>query len=170
MFRFLPLVLLFLPSCISLPRSFHALNYRDQKVFIDRHHYYSVGPLSSAWQKTKNQNPGIIFRHSPSGATLATEAICGAAFEDLSLTILTNHLLVGLENVQKTKEEEWSLSGRKALYTQAQASLDGVPVLLNLVVIKKDRCQFDFMGVAPPKWGEAVTKDFIHFVEGFDYR
>lgn len=163
------LVLLLLPSCISLPRSFHALKYRDQKVYLDPHHYYRVGPLEKGWKQAGNKNLGIIFRHQETKATLATEAICGDAFEDLPLKMLTNHLLAGLEEVRKTNQELWKLSEREALYTQAEASLDGVPVVLNLVVIKKNRCQFDFMGVAPPQGGEVITKDFIQFVKGFDY-
>lgn len=168
--KFWLLVLIFLPSCVSLPRSFHALTYQDQKVFIDKNHYYHVGPLSESWKKTSNQNPGIVFKHPKWKAILATEAICGAAFGDLSLTMLTNHLLVGLENFADTKQQTWMLSGRKALYTETEASLDGVPVWLNLLVIKKGPCQFDFMSVAPPEFARPVTQEFLQFVRGFQYK
>ncbi|MBI4124774.1 MAG: hypothetical protein HY466_02445 [Deltaproteobacteria bacterium] len=158
-----------LGHCVNLPRSFHALHYKNQKVYIDKNHYYQVGPLSQAWRKTADKNPGIIFKHAQWKATLATEAICGADFEDLPLKMLTNHLLTGLENFQNTKEEDWLLSGRKALYTATQASLDGVAVWLNIVVAKKNRCQFDFMSVAPPEAAQPVTRDFLQFVKGFKY-
>lgn len=168
-FVLLALSSVLLSHCVSLPRSFHALNYKDQKVYIDKHHYYSVGPLSENWQKTANNNPGIIFKHTGWKATLATEAICGAAFEDLPLPMLTNHLLAGLEGVELPKQETWMLSGRKALYTETRASLDGVPVWLNLLVVKKDRCQFDFMSVAPLQAARPVTQEFLKFVKGFNY-
>lgn len=163
------LSLFFLTGCVSLPRSFHALRYQDQKVYIDQRHYYQVGPLSGNWQKSSNNNPGIIFKNRKTKGTIATEALCGAAFEDLSLKILTHHLFAGLENIKKIKEEEWPVSQRKGLYTEAEASLDGVPVLLNLFVIKKNRCHFDFLGVAPPQ-EEGITEDFASFVKGFDYQ
>ncbi len=126
-----------LAGCVSLPRSFHALHYRNQTVFLDRHHSYKVGPLSEGWQMQANKNPGILFKHKDYHATIATEALCGAAFEDLSLDLLTEHLLVGLKNIKKSKTETWQLSGREALYTLAQAELDGVAVQLNIVVLKK---------------------------------
>lgn len=168
-FVFFFLTTVFWTSCVSLPRSFHALSYKNQEVTIDRHHSYLVGPLSPSWQRLKNENPGIVFKHQSTGSTLATEALCGAAFEDLSLKVLSGQLLAGLENVQKIKEESWVLSGREALYTELQANLDGVPVLLNLVVLKKNRCQFDFLNVAPLKEARPVTEDFLKFVKGFDY-
>ena len=79
-------------------------------------------------------------------------------------------MLSGLQEVKKIKEEAWTLSERKALYTQAAASLDGVPVLLELVVIKKNQCQFDFMGVTPAGTGKTTTGDLVQFVKGFDYQ
>jgi len=93
-----------LAGCVSLPRSFHALHYRNQTVFLDRHHSYKVGPLSEGWQMQANKNPGILFKHKDYHATIATEALCGAAFEDLSLDLLTEHLLVGLKNIKKSKD------------------------------------------------------------------
>ena len=164
------LAAVFLTGCFSFPRSFHALRYRNQKIFIDEHHYYQVGPLPKEWQKKASQNPGILFRHQKTKATLATEALCGAAFEDLPLEILTGHLLTGLEEVKKIKEESWTLSGRKTLYTQASAGLDGVPVLLNIAVVKKNSCEFDFLSVATASGAEQITNDFLNFVKGFSYQ
>lgn len=162
--------LVFLASCLSLPRSFHALRYKDQKVFIDQNHYYQVGALSQDWKKSREKTPGIVFKHSKYSAKIATEALCGAAFEDVSLPALTKNLLTGLEDVQKLKQEEWSLSQRKALYSKVRASLDGVPVALNIVVIKKDQCQFDFLSTAPLEAEQEIASDFVSFVRGFDYR
>ncbi len=109
-------------GCISLPRSFHALRYKNQKVIIDQHHFYNVGPLSSDWRRTDDQTPGIVFKNRETKATIATEALCDGAFEDLSLEVLRNQMLSGLQEVKKIKEEAWTLSERKALYTQAAAS------------------------------------------------
>jgi len=161
--RFPLFILVALAGCINLPRSFHSLSYKNQKVIIDQHHFYNVGPLSSEWRQTNDQTPGIVFKNRETKATIATEALCGSAFEDLSLEALRNQMLSGLQDVKKIKEEAWTLSERKALYTKVSASLDGVPVLLELVVIKKNQCQFDFMGVSS-------VPDFVQFVKGFDYR
>ena len=42
------------------------------------------------------------------------------------------------------------MDGREALRTVARAKLDGVPRELELVVLKKDGCVYDFALVAPP--------------------
>jgi len=128
-----------------------------------------VGSLSPNWKVLKDKGPGVLFRNRENRATIATEAICGAAFEDLSLELLTDHLLTGLKDVKKIKTQEWLLSGREALYTLAGAKLDGVLVQLNIVVTKKDQCQFDFLATSLPQFGKAVSEDFENFVKGFDY-
>lgn len=160
---------LLLAACVSLPRSFHAMNYRNQTVYLDRNHFYKVGPLPQGWRLTPSKQPGIIFKNSAMEATIATEAICGAAFQDVPLEMATNNLFIGMENVKKLKTERWTLSSRDAFYTKASASLDGVLVMLDIVVTKKDKCEFDFYGIAPPASQDAVSADFIGFVKGFDY-
>lgn len=169
MLRLRLLITLFCVSCVHLPRSFHALTYRNQTVYLDRHHYYKVGFLPEGWKLTKGKGPGIIFRDQNSKATIATEALCGRAFEDISLSLLTDHLFAGLKDVKKIKSDSWQLSNREALYTEARANLDGVSVQINVVVIKKNQCQFDFLTTSRPEFGAQTREDFLNFVKGFDY-
>lgn len=166
----LPSILLLWVSCVSLPRSFHALEYRNQKVFLGRHHYYQVGPLSKEWVLKKSKQPGIHFHNIRYGATITTEALCGGAYEDLSLDLLTDHLFAGLTEIQKKGSQVVRLDDRQALYTRVTARLDGAPVHLNIVVLKKEQCQFDFYAVTKPSYGEEITKDFKEFVKGFHYQ
>ncbi|OGQ47907.1 MAG: hypothetical protein A3H42_01340, partial [Deltaproteobacteria bacterium RIFCSPLOWO2_02_FULL_46_8] len=145
---------LFFAGCVSIPRSFHALTYRKQSVYLSKDRFYRVGPLSAEWKQTASKNKaGVYFHNKVTGARIATEAICGAAFEDLSLKILTEQVLSELQNVKKQKQENWMLSDRAALYSIYSAALDGVPVQLNILVTKKDQCQFDFWAVSNPKAG-----------------
>lgn len=154
---------------MALPRSFHALSYKNQQVTLDRQHRFKVGPLSEAWRLLPKKGPGLIFKHRFTGATLATEASCGGAFEDISLPMLTDHLMAGLKASKKIKEERWRLSSREALYSQWRTSLDGAPVALNIVVIKKTRCTFDFLAISMPQYAASMADDFENFVKGFDY-
>lgn len=156
-------------GCVALPRSFRALSYKNNIVTMDRHHRFRVGELSEQWVRLPKKGPGILFQNRASGATLATEALCGGAYEDLSLKRMTEHLFAGLQDVHRKKEEMWRLSGREALYTQVRATLDGAPVHLNIAVIKKNECQFDFLAVSGEAFAEATAQDFEKFVKGFDY-
>jgi hypothetical protein len=81
------------------------------------------------------------------------------------LSALTQHLSLGFTNRAVATEQELQLDGRAALRTELTAALDGVPVHLVLVVIKKDACVYDFWWIAPP--AVTNTADFDRFVAGF---
>ena len=139
-------------------------------VYLDRFHFYKVGPISKEWKNGVGKFPGVVFENKKIGATIVTEAICGGAFEDLSLELLTQNLMAGLGGAKKIKKEFWQLSGREALYTLTEASLDGVPEQLEIVVLKKNLCEFDFYSIAAPQNGAAVSQAFADFVKGFEYK
>ena len=61
------------------------------------------------------------------------------------------------------------LSGRGALRQTVEGSLDGVPVVLDLVVVRKDGCVFDFYSVSPPGADPRVATDFEAFFGEFSY-
>ncbi|MBI5299339.1 MAG: hypothetical protein HY877_03475 [Deltaproteobacteria bacterium] len=146
------------------------MTYRKQSIYLSKDRFYRVGPLSAEWKQTTSKNKaGIYFRNKITGASIVTEAICGAAFEDLALNILTEQVLSELQNVKKQKQANWMLSERDALYSIYSAALDGVPVQLNILVIKKNQCQFDFWAVSNPKAGPQTSADFESFVKGFNY-
>lgn len=162
-------VLFGLLAACALPRSYHAVSYKNRQVILDRRYRYGVGPLPADWVYRPTKKPGILFVHKKNRATIFTNALCGGAYEDLSLKMLTGHLFAGLTDVRKVKEKKILLSGREALYTRARAKLDGVETELNIVVLKKNRCQFDFTSVTIVPYAEAVGKDFVSFVKGFQY-
>lgn len=169
-FQRLCLLLVFgLSGCVSLPRSFHALSYKNQTVYLDRNHFYKVGPLSDDWKITLGKYPGIVFKNRVNEATVVIEAICGGGFEDLSLGLLTQNLVAGLGAIQKLKKENWQLSGRDALHTLAHVTLDGIAVSLDIVILKKGGCEFDFYAISLPQYEAEVSRDFETFVKGFDY-
>ena len=168
--RFLAFSLfLFFSACVSLPRSFRAMNYRNQAVYLDRNHYYKVGPLSGDWKQIPEIQPGVVFKNKITEATIATESLCGGSFEDVPLTMLTNQLLAGMKDVKKTVQQDWMLGGREALYTEVMATLDGVPVSLDIVILKKDDCQFDFYAISLPEHHADTRDAFLNFVKGFEY-
>lgn len=145
------------------------MSYRNQAVYFDRNHFYRVGPLSGDWIWTREKSPGIVFRNKTTDATIATEAICGGAFEDVPLMMLTNHLFDGMNGVKRITQQDLTLGGRDALYTEATAAMDGVPVSLDIVVLKKNGCEFDFYAISLPKHHADTKDDFLQFVKGFEY-
>lgn len=127
---------------------------------------YRTGALSPDWRMVSVQDANLTFHHKDGGAILAN-GICGEDIEDLPLDVLTNHLLFGVEKVQELGRQQLTLDGRGAERTQLRGEVDGVPVHMDLVVLKKDGCTFDFQLLAGKSEIDARRPDFEAFFKGF---
>ena len=103
----------------------------------------------------------------PSGEVIAVNAEC-EDHGDPSLAVLTNHLLIGFEDRRVIEREPFELAGRGALRTRVEARLDGVPVALELVVLKKDGCVYDLTYLAPPTRFDSELPTYRKVVASFD--
>jgi hypothetical protein len=161
LFRFLIPVML-LSGCAA-----SALN---NGVFRDGDVQFAVGPIPGTWNSVTAAThddglPSFGFRDDTAGVTVGGTGRCGRDGDDVPLQSLTQHLSIGFTDRATTSEREFMLDGRSALRTELTAALDGVPVRLVLVVIKKDACVYDFWWIAPPSVTD--TRDFDRFVQGF---
>ncbi len=87
---------------------------------------------------------------------------------DAPLPVAANTLLIGFTDRRTLAEERVSLSGREALHRRVRAKLDGVPLALDLYVVKKDDCLYDLVDLAPPDSAPRGAADFDRLVAGFD--
>ncbi|MFO0577684.1 MAG: hypothetical protein U1A78_27070 [Polyangia bacterium] len=126
---------------------------------------YRIGALPPPWKRIGLRGPDLVFRH-PEGGTIATSAQCPCR-EDVPLHVLTNHLLFGVEAQKEHARAPLTLDGRGALRTQLGGELDGVPIEMDLVVLKKDGCSYDLQLVASPQHIAARRPDFEALVRGF---
>ncbi|MGZ3404834.1 MAG: hypothetical protein ACXVAN_00215 [Polyangia bacterium] len=124
-----------------------------------------VANLASEWERVRDDGDGVTFHH-PCGGTIATSTTCGDA-DDVPLDVLTNHALIGVEQRREQPRRRLVVDGRAALRTRLDATLDGVPVALDLVVLKKDGCTIDLYLVAPPRAFDERRPDFDRFVAAF---
>ena len=152
-----PLLGALLPGCAT--GSFVDWVYRDAQTA------YRVGPLPEAWHRLTLAGGDVAFRHDSGGSVLA-EGLCGSA-KDTPLDVLTNQALFGIEAKQERSRVPITLDGRAALDTHLVGTLDGVPIELELVVLKKDGCTYDLQLAAGPDTFAARTGDFHSFVAGF---
>lgn len=126
---------------------------------------YQLGALPPPWKRIGLRGPDLVFRH-PDGGTIATNAQCPCR-DDVPLHVLTNHLLFGVEAQKEHARVPLTLDGRGALRTQLGGELDGVPIEMDLVVLKKDGCSYDLQLVAGPRQIDARRPDFEALVRGF---
>jgi hypothetical protein len=129
---------------------------------------YRVGSLSNeVWQRTAFADNDLAFvERGDTGRVMATNSTC-KDHDDPSLPVLTKHLLMGFTERQDLGQRSFTLDGREALRSRYVAKLDGVPVSLELVVLKKDNCVFDFSYVAPVGTADARMADFESLFAGF---
>ncbi|AFE07744.1 hypothetical protein COCOR_07794 [Corallococcus coralloides DSM 2259] len=129
---------------------------------------YRVGPLSNdVWERRGFDDNDLAFvERGDTGRIIATNATC-RDHDDPSLQVLTKHLLMGFTERQDLGQRTFTLDDREALRSRYVAKLDGVPVSLELVVVKKDNCVFDFSYIAPVGAADARMADFESLFQGF---
>jgi hypothetical protein len=107
-----------------------------------------------------------LERRDPAGGMLA-DATCDPTTSSRPLSVLTRHLTFGLKDRVVEDGGDLSLDGRPARRAIVHGNMDGTPVGVEAVVIKGERCVYDFLYVAPEASFEAGRRDFQAFVESF---
>ena len=128
---------------------------------------YRVGPLGPAWRLVHVEKAELTFHDQAAGGVVTANATCRDDAEGASLEALTERLLVGWTDRRDLGRELVTLDGRAALHTVVAARLDGVPMVLDLYVLKRNGCVFDLSYVAAPDRRAVGADDFARFVAGF---
>jgi len=162
-------IALLFSGCFSSRQALSVIGYRHSHVYIKKNFFYKVGELSDSWKYLSTRAKAIVFHNQSLAASISTDAFCGSAFEDAPLHVLTSQIIAGQNEPQVTKTEEFMLDGRGARRTILNAKTDGVPLKLDVVVIKKNNCTIDFVYVAPPENYAAGVADFEGFFGGFKF-
>ncbi|MDY7230198.1 hypothetical protein [Hyalangium rubrum] len=127
---------------------------------------YSVGDLPEHWHRVHLKDNDLAFSEVGTGRALSINSTC-EGHDDPPLPVLTRHLLMGFTEREEQDQQLMMLDGREALRSRYLAKLDGVPVELELVVLKKNGCVFDFTYIAPPGEAQARMADFDALLAGF---
>jgi hypothetical protein len=156
-------------SCFGgVRRTGKVVGYKDGRV-LTKEGFYQVGTLSEEWSRVNLGKAVVAFYHPGLKSTISTDSFCDQAYNDSSLENLTRHLYPGLQDTKVIEQESLMLSERGGLQTILSAKLDGVPVMLNLVVVKKDWCLFDFFLVSEKDYFSRASEDFEKFFRGFSF-
>jgi hypothetical protein len=107
-----------------------------------------------------------LQRKNPAGGILA-DATCDGKTAGRPLPVLTRHLTFGLGHRETVESVQNDAGGRQADRTVVRGTVDGKDVMVEAVVLKDERCVYDFVYVAPANDFEAGRGDFHAFVESF---
>jgi hypothetical protein len=132
--------------------------------------YVLIAP-DDGWKPFSVDDGDVAWMSPPAAGdalphTIAVDSTCNSS-EDAPLQVLTNHLLMGFTERQRITEALEQLDGREALHSRYDAKLDGVPVELELVVMKKDGCVYDFVYTSPPGRGDEKRPVFRKLLSAF---
>jgi hypothetical protein len=127
---------------------------------------YRSGELSSTWSPLRDTAKAKVF-HNAHGGSVMTAISCDPSDERAPLDSLTHHLLIDFTERERLQRDLFVLGGREALRTRWNAKLEGVPIALDLVVLKKNGCVIDYALVAARDKIDQRRADFERFMLGF---
>ena len=106
-------------------------------------HYDFQAPKGDwKFQKTTRGDADALYLHQKTGAILSIHSLC-YRYEDANLNSLMNSLLSPISKPELIHEEERTIINRGALYRKVSGKMDGVPVEIAAVVLRKNHCLFD---------------------------
>jgi hypothetical protein len=143
-------------------------DYRNGVVYTEGGRF-RVGVPSKNWQKESIKYRAVMFSHKVQNASMGVDAFCKRSLDDGPLKVLANQLFYGMTKQKRLRSSPLSIDGRKALRATRRGIVDGVPMVLDVVVLKRDECVFDFFATASPKEYPFISSDFETFFKGFYY-
>lgn len=138
----------------------------DNQVLTKPGVRYRVGELSPGWERVKVSSNDLAWFVEGTGHALQVNSSCKGQ-QDAPLDVLTRHLLMGFTDRHEVEQQKVVVDEREALRSRFVARMDGVPVDLLFVVLKKDDCVYDFSYVSPLGRFEERLMDFESLVHGF---
>jgi len=128
---------------------------------------YRIGALDERWRLVHQEGASVGFYSDAVGGVIEANATCRDDADAAPLSALTRQLLIGYTERDLGSQELVQLDGREALRTRLTAKLDGVPMALDVFVMKRNGCIFDLSYAAPPDLAARGEADFGRFVAGF---
>lgn len=123
-------------------------------------------PDERQWRRVSFTENDAAWEARNTSHVLASNATC-REHGDPSLEVLTQHLLFGFTDRTLEGQQSMELDGREALHSVYEAKLDGVPVTIELVVLKKNGCVHDFTYISPQGHSEEYRPQFDELVASF---
>lgn len=129
---------------------------------------FAIQSPPKPWKGPKLKYKEMVYTHDGIGGTIVTDALCGPKFEDTPVVLLAKHLFYKLDHAQIKPARYFTLDGREAVRVDGTGSMDGVPLQMQVVVMKKNFCLYDFVYFAPPKSFAAGRKDFENYYQSLE--
>jgi hypothetical protein len=135
-------------------------------TYRDPHDRFTVSLPPPRWQPISVDGAGLAFRATTLGAGIGLHADCNGP-ESGPLPSVARHLFFGLTDKRIEARESVSVSDARGVRTRLHARLDGRPVEVEGVTVRRGACLYDFVYVAPPERFEDGRADFDAFLKSW---
>jgi len=156
----------FLPLYLALGACGGANATFEGGVFKGPNATFRVGDVPGEWHRVDVNDVALAFRDAH-GSSILVSGRCDLRVDDVPLVALTNQLVMGTTERDLVKEETIPFDRREARHTVMKAKLDGVPLVWDVYVMKKNGCVYDMVYVAPPDRFEEGSGAFEKFAQDF---
>ncbi len=136
------------------------------EVYQDHRNGFQVRLPREAWLPTPLDGAALSFGSPELGAAMGLLVECRTA-EPGDLPGVARHLFFGLAEKQIQEREDVRLHDASGVRTRLRARLDGAPVEVEGVTIRRAGCLYDFMYAAPPAAFPKGRPDFEAFVQSW---
>jgi hypothetical protein len=119
---------------------------------------------SSQYEKLNVQWADEAWKHKKTGAVISYFSECGT---DPSLDSLLNEALLALDKYEIKSSQEVTFNSRLAIERTVVGTIDGVPVNLEILVFKKDSCNYTLSHSSKDKEAGVTEPDFAEFKKNF---
>jgi len=116
--------------------------------------------------KMKSDQADHAWQNEKTGNTIAVLSECSES-RDPSLTSLEGETIQALTNYQVAKTQELTYQARAARRTLAEGSLDGIPVMMDILTFKKNSCAYTLTYMGRASGFEKERSAFDNFLKGF---
>jgi len=128
---------------------------------------YQVTLPPGAWRVERDGEADLALRREEPPAGMLANATCSGREPARPLRALSRHLLFGLTHRSTVEEAPITVAGRSGVRSVVRGERDGRQVAVDAVVLKDDRCVYDFLYVAPVGEFESGRPAFAAFLESF---
>jgi hypothetical protein len=134
-------------------------------IYQDEYVRYRIGQPEGDWERVAVGDNDVAYHHRALG-TVSVNSTC-SDYEDVPEQALLNHLFFGTRERVFRKQEVVTLDGRGALHVLADVELDGVPISLEIYLLKKDGCVYDLSYISSRSAQSQGHPVFARVVAGF---
>lgn len=117
-------------------------------------------------EATATEVSDVAFQAKTSPSIVALNSACrpSVVTHDKSLSDLTHELLLGISEVAQRVERSLTVQATPALETTLRGKMNGKPIAVRSVVLRRDACVYDLLYMAPPAQFSELEADFSRFV------